>query len=980
MCLRRAFLGFVLVCFSLCVNVPVIRAAKVSTPIDENRDGYADSEFTAIQTFLNAPSAVSKCSNGQRLSSLYDPDDPQTWFGISWSDGDVRRVLYIGRDGSWQNRLLAGDLKLCGFSKIAYLDCSKNRLKALDTSGCTALTYLNCEENRLSSLLIGSKQLEFLQSDKNQLMSVKAVILDSDISLQCDESGFVGLNCKGGVIQAVTQPDTEFDFVCWMASGQTVSKEEAFLLSAGTEYDLIANFKSVLENVNTITVLCDNQKYGTVLGGGKIEDGQRAVVRAIPKAGCAFIKWTEHDTVVSTDAEYAFIVSSDRTLKAWFSTIGTPLTSVSALDYRSIQITWNPVPGAKGYEIYRSVKNTRGYRLISSVQDSLSFRETRLISGRTYYYKVRAYVELDSGRYRGRFSSVKRATPKWPSISLSASKTGFNAVSLRWNAVICAQWYDVYRSTSSKGSFSPVAQNLPDPSFTDTVPCGSTYYYKIRSCAAVDGVIYKSPWSNCVKISTALPAPVVLANSESTGIRLGWKPVEGASGYELYRSKFLNRGYEKIAATTETEYVCSGLTGGTYYIKVRAYRKESEKKFYSAYSKAVEIVTDTSDGIAIDITNQCGFLAYSTDTPFSNAIDGNYATVWKCENADSQYIEITVPSEHTIGGIYFVWNVAPKSWELSALDESGDAKASQSGGKQRYLTQFVPIQDSLERFDRFRLSFSADPGCNVEIADLSVFTKGKPPYYAPMWQPFSGKVDLMTIAAHPDDEDLYLGLPAAIYGNEGKKCVTVFMSSGGSATSVRRYEGQESAWSLGNKQYPVMRYVKDVRTSTLEEAEQNWPLDDTVSYIVEQIRKYKPSVIVTHDASGEYGHGAHMLTSYATQLAFVKAGDPTQYPESAKKNGTWNAGKLYAHLYNVNPLDPLNLQKKLNSYGNRTAYQVVADAYARHKSQLPGRSLPTDGTYDMRRFGLCLSNLGEDRVHSSMFENVSDDSMSALNP
>jgi hypothetical protein len=166
----------------------------------------------------------------------------------------------------------------------------------------------------------------------------------------------------------------------------------------------------------------------------------------------------------------------------------------------------------------------------------------------------------------------------------------------------------------------------------------------------------------------------------------------------------------------------------------------------------------------------------------------------------------------------------------------------------------------------------------------------------------------------------------------------------------------------------------------MEDAMKYWPLDETEAYIVEQIRRYKPSVIVTHDTKGEYVHGAHILTSYATQLAFKDAGNPSKFPDSAKKYGTWNAGKLYIHLYSKNKLNTMDLNKRLSSMGGRSVLQVISDAYSRQKSQLPGRSLPTSGDYDMRKFGLFDTNLGWDTTGTSMYEHVSKQAMLDINP
>jgi LmbE family N-acetylglucosaminyl deacetylase len=49
--------------------------------------------------------------------------------------------------------------------------------------------------------------------------------------------------------------------------------------------------------------------------------------------------------------------------------------------------------------------------------------------------------------------------------------------------------------------------------------------------------------------------------------------------------------------------------------------------------------------------------------------------------------------------------------------------------------------------------------------------------------------------------------------------------------------------------------------------------------IVRVIRTFKPTVVVTFDETGAYGHPDHIAIYHWTKTAFAAAGDPTQYPE-----------------------------------------------------------------------------------------------------
>jgi hypothetical protein len=77
----------------------------------------------------------------------------------------------------------------------------------------------------------------------------------------------------------------------------------------------------------------------------------------------------------------------------------------------AVTLKWKEVKGADGYQIYYSTSKDGKYKKLKSTS-KLSFKKTGLKSGKTYYFKVRAYKKLDSGTVFGSFSSVKSAKIK----------------------------------------------------------------------------------------------------------------------------------------------------------------------------------------------------------------------------------------------------------------------------------------------------------------------------------------------------------------------------------------------------------------------------------------------------------------------------------------------------------------------------------------------------------------------------------------
>ena len=72
----------------------------------------------------------------------------------------------------------------------------------------------------------------------------------------------------------------------------------------------------------------------------------------------------------------------------------------------AVNLKWNAVKGADGYQIYYSAKEKSAYKKLTGTQKT-SFRKKGLVSGKKYYFKVRAYKKTADGIAYGSFSSVK---------------------------------------------------------------------------------------------------------------------------------------------------------------------------------------------------------------------------------------------------------------------------------------------------------------------------------------------------------------------------------------------------------------------------------------------------------------------------------------------------------------------------------------------------------------------------------------------
>ena len=119
-----------------------------------------------------------------------------------------------------------------------------------------------------------------------------------------------------------------YTFVRWTENGNPVSTNANYTFTVTSNRNLVAQFQTQQQQY-TINVSASPSNGGTVSGGGTYNYGQSCTVHANASTGYTFLKWTENGTQVSTNANYTFTVTGNRTLVAHFQ-IQNYTISVSA--------------------------------------------------------------------------------------------------------------------------------------------------------------------------------------------------------------------------------------------------------------------------------------------------------------------------------------------------------------------------------------------------------------------------------------------------------------------------------------------------------------------------------------------------------------------------------------------------------------------------------------------------------------------------
>ena len=317
---------------------------------------------------------------------------------------------------------------------------------------------------------------------------------------------------------------------------------------------------------------------------------------------------TYTDTVKSNNKTYTYKVQAYNTnngrqgVGAYSSTKSAKtlakakITGITSSDEEVLKISWNKVSGAKGYIISRSTKKDSGYSEIDTVsgEKTTSYTDDTVKAGKTYYYTVETMVKTgDNICYSGDSASMEGRTAKKAKIKYAVSN-GSNQIEVNWGAVSGAYGYRIKRSTSKNGTYKVVAtlKGKNNTTYQDKkLKTAKTYYYKIETINKVNGKKGYSGNSAAVSAKTLKTTSITAVKATgSTSVRLEWKAVDGASGYQIYRSTSKDSGYKKVGQVkgkNTKKYEDKTLEAGkTYYYQVRAYKSNSAKNGVASFSKA----------------------------------------------------------------------------------------------------------------------------------------------------------------------------------------------------------------------------------------------------------------------------------------------------------------------------------------------------------------------------------------------------------
>ena len=283
--------------------------------------------------------------------------------------------------------------------------------------------------------------------------------------------------------------------VTWYDPSKIITNVTVTLPKRPVVGDPVVDEFSIPDNVNYVKVNWNNEKMfihtdtnGSEQVTGTYQEGISYDWSAVvcPKDDYSFPNTSEMTfTVNGIDLYGSYVKSSSKTVNGTtcrgiqirfkeLTVINTPTITLTA-NNNKVTIGWEEQTAATKYEVYRS-ENQKKWSKLATVT-SLSYINSNLTYGKTYYYKVRAY---DGTSWTGYSNIVKKKiAPNKPTLSITSA--GTNNIKLSWDKV-SVSGYEVYRSENNKKwtKVTTITKRGTTTYNNSKLKANKKYYYKVR--------------------------------------------------------------------------------------------------------------------------------------------------------------------------------------------------------------------------------------------------------------------------------------------------------------------------------------------------------------------------------------------------------------------------------------------------------------------------------------------------------------------
>ena len=232
-------------------------------------------------------------------------------------------------------------------------------------------------------------------------------------------------------------------------------------------------------------------------------------------------------------------------------------TKVASASYDKLRLSWEPLSGVDGYQIYRATSKSGKYAKIATVKgaSSATYTDTGRTCGTRYYYKLRACKKIGGKTVYSKYSAILSAYAKPAKVKVTdayAPDAATTSIAVSFTTVRGATDYEV--------QLNQIRKNGKETGFR-------SYTYNEEGNKRVF-TTYKQ-W--LAKLKKMYPSGYVTKTNMENG-----KVVEKKMTVAEFAETSLKKNQAEIELVQDDSI---------YEFRVRAYRKVNGRKVYGAWSE-----------------------------------------------------------------------------------------------------------------------------------------------------------------------------------------------------------------------------------------------------------------------------------------------------------------------------------------------------------------------------------------------------------
>jgi fibronectin type 3 domain-containing protein len=342
-----------------------------------------------------------------------------------------------------------------------------------------------------------------------------------------------------------------------------------------------------------------------------------------------------------------------------------------------IAMSWEKVPIATAYSVYRSISSAGAYTKIATVTDTF-YTDDRLDSlTQCYYYKLASLYNSTESTQTGYFYGYRLIAPANFSVS---PYTGY--LYLSWTAFsdTNVMGYVLHRSSDSI-NYSAIGQfTRAVSSYRDSVTGLNKYYYRIHAYSRYDTSYARTMFGQ------RLPEPpanfAVSINADSA--TLTWDSVPGAVQYRIYLTYSSGSMSWDRNATLPRQYTQPGLTtGASYTFSIASINESGGKSVRSPIITVIPAGAPPPAPLSFSAIGQLYGITLNWLSSVNDIINGYY--LYRSADSGKTYTAID-----TVTGITYVDSVMGSRmyyYQVSAFNSAGEGPKSAVAMAQRQVPE-----------------------------------------------------------------------------------------------------------------------------------------------------------------------------------------------------------------------------------------------------------------------------------------------------